>query len=291
MEEVKNIDPAVGFDPSYLRPPADYVNIKHEDKYILHGEGKKAGRKIYHNTQFSAFEQQGIAQFKQVLEKDQEIKLPSDWTDVDNLKMCYSARFDMQKCIKQTKEHIAWRNDVDMHTIDEESKKLLESGFVYLLGRDKQYRPVVVLDCTKINVKKQGEKNVMRALCVLQDMIKKYMFVNYHIENWVFIIDTGGMGLFDLPINALKMIIGAMSINYCACMDKVFILNPSFGLNASWSVVSAMMDHESAEKITMLKKDKYPKILEKIPAEMLEQKFGGKVPNVTQFWPPVDIYH
>lgn len=82
----------------------------------------------------------------------------------------------------------------------------------------------------------------MRALCVLQDMIKKYMFVNYYIENWVFIIDTGNMGLLDLPINALKMIIGAMSINYCACMDKVFILNPSFGLKTSWSIVSAMMD-------------------------------------------------
>lgn len=110
------------------------------------------------------------------------------------------------------------------------------------------------------------------------------MFVNYHIENWVFIIDTGNMGLFDLPINALKMIIGAMSINYCACMDKVYILNPSFGLKTSWSIVSAMMDQESADKISMLKKEKLPLILEKIPAEMLEEKFGGKVPNLTTFW-------
>lgn len=29
MEATKNIDNAVGFDPSYLKPPADYLNIKH----------------------------------------------------------------------------------------------------------------------------------------------------------------------------------------------------------------------------------------------------------------------
>jgi len=131
---------------------------------------------------------------------------------------------------------------------------------------------------------KQGEANVIRALCVLQDMIKKYMFVNYHIENWVFIIDTGNMGLFDLPINGLKLIIQTMSLNYCACMDKTYILNPSFGLKTSWSIVSAMMDQESVEKITMLKKDKFNKIFEKIPEECLEKKYGGKLPNLTVFW-------
>ena len=41
-----------------------------------------------------------------------------------------------------------------MHTIDEVSKKLLESGFAYLCGRDNMMRPIVVLDCLKINIKK-----------------------------------------------------------------------------------------------------------------------------------------
>lgn len=40
----------------------------------------------------------------------------------------------------------------------------------------------------------------------------------------------------------------------------------------------------------MLKKEKFSTILEKIPAEMLEVKFGGKIPNLTTFWPPADIY-
>jgi len=75
-----------------------------------------------------------------------------------------------------------------------------------------------------------------------------------------------------------------MSLNYCACMDKLFILNPSFMLNTSWSIISAMMDQESVDKITMLKKDKFKVILDKIPAEFLEEKYGGKLKNLKQFW-------
>ncbi len=73
-------------------------------------------------------------------------------------------------------------------------------------------------------------------------MVRKFMFVDYHIENWILIIDTGGMGIFELPLKALNIMISAMSCNYCACMEKLFILNPSFGLKTSWSVISKMMD-------------------------------------------------
>jgi len=55
-------------------------------------------------------------------------------------------------------------------------------------------------------------------------------------------------------------------------------------LNTSWSIISAMMDQESVDKITMLKKDKFKVILDKIPAEFLEEKYGGKLKNLKQFW-------
>lgn len=97
----------------------------------------------------------------------EKIQLPADWTEIDSLKMCYSARYDIKQLVKQTKDHITWRTDPTMHNIDPTSKALLESGFVYLVGRDREMRPVIVLDCLKIDLKKQGEANVIRALCVL----------------------------------------------------------------------------------------------------------------------------
>lgn len=34
------------------------------------------------------------------------------------------------------------------------------------------------------------------------------MFVGYHVENWVLILDLHGMGLGNAPIKALGVIIG-----------------------------------------------------------------------------------
>lgn len=80
-------------------------------------------------------------------------------------------------------------------------------------------------------------------------MIKKYMFIDYCIENWIMVIDTCGLGLTSLPFKALKLIIDIMSINYCANMEKMYILNPSFMLNASWGIIKGFIDPESVEKI------------------------------------------
>jgi len=41
-----------------------------------------------------------------------------------------------------------------MHTLDNHSRAILTNGMIYLLGRDAQFRPIVYLDCTKINLKK-----------------------------------------------------------------------------------------------------------------------------------------
>lgn len=93
---------------------------------------------------------------------------------------------------------------------------------------------MIVLDVTKVSLD-EGEENVIRSLSVFLDTIRKYMFVPYHIENWVFIIDVHDKGLFSLPISALRTIIGTMSTNYCATLERMFIVNPPWILRTAWS--------------------------------------------------------
>lgn len=85
-------------------------------------------------------------------------------------------------------------------------------------------------------------------------MVKKNMFLGGKIENWIFIIDTKGKGIFDLPLKALGMIIDVMQVNFGGHLEKLFILNPSFGLSTTWSVIEKMIDEEAAQKIKFLKK-------------------------------------
>ncbi|KAL4442786.1 hypothetical protein ABPG74_010675 [Tetrahymena malaccensis] len=285
----QSIDPILGFDPWFLKPPNEALNIKHTDYYIKHNEKKKGNRKVYQKVQYDEFETQHIEILKQELER-QQIQVPPDWKTSDYLKMCYCGRFDLKKDVKAAKDHIEWRNNQVMHTLDDKARDLLQKGIIYLLGRDEQFRPVLYLDCTKINLKKDGEETILRSICVFLDMIKKYMFLDYYIENWIMVIDTGGLGLSSLPINGLKLIIGSMSINYCATMEKMYILNPSFMLNTSWNIIKGFIDPESVEKIQFLKPKDYKEMQKRIPIKFLQKKYCGDHPDLTQFWPPINVF-
>lgn len=88
------------------------------------------------------------------------------------------------------------------------------------------------------------------------------MFVGYAVENWVVILDLHGMGLGSIPLKALGVIIGTMSTNFCATLERMFILNPSGGLSFLWGAVTAFMDEETADKIRMLKKKEINQVYE-----------------------------
>ncbi len=52
------------------------------------------------------------------------------------------------------RKHIDFMNDESVHMLHPDSRKLLEDGFIYLYGRDKLFRPIIILDATKVNLKK-----------------------------------------------------------------------------------------------------------------------------------------
>jgi hypothetical protein len=94
------------------------------------------------------------------------------------------------------------------------------------------------------------------------------------------------MSLFKIPIGHLQGIIQTASNNYPESLAKMYILNPSFILRTSWSLVKNLMEGETANKISFLKSDEFEQLQELIPVDQLEEKFGGTLPNLTEYWPP-----
>jgi CRAL/TRIO domain len=75
-----------------------------------------------------------------------------------------------------------------------------------------------------------------------------------------------------------------MQTNFCGCLEKLFILNPSSSLSFSWKMISALGDPDSMAKISFRKPKEYVKMQEKIPANQLEQQYGGTIPDLKRFW-------
>lgn len=71
-------------------------------------------------------------------------------------------------------------------------------------------------------------------------------------------MDTKKLGLTKFPFKAIQLCTGCMQVNFCGCLERLYLLNPSSSLNFSWKMISciilfndiiAMADADTLEKI------------------------------------------
>lgn len=274
-------------DYNYLIPPKEVFDVTHTDHYIRHGEGKKSIRKIFANVRYEEFETKKLKEFEALIAKE-NVQLPANWTTVDTIRFMYAGKLDLKKSLKIMKQHLEWRQLPERELLNPEARKLLEDGLMYISGRDHQFRPIIIINAYKIDLKIIKVEDCIAALCFVLDTVRKFYFVPGKVENWVIFIESNNAGLLDFPIKVIKTINEVTSVNYTSTLDRLYIMNPSGFLKRSWMLISNFIDSETTTKIQMFTKSDYPKLLERINADQLEEKYGGTLKEPTIHWPPIN---
>lgn len=96
-----------------------------------------------------------------------------------------------------------------------------------------------------------------------------------------------------------------MSINFTNTLEKEFIYNPPWILKSSWKIIESLIiieyfnlsffhldfiNPETAAKISFCSSGDTAKLFETIDPSQLQEKFGGKLTNLTEFWPPKSTF-
>jgi len=109
------------------------------------------------------------------------------------------------------------------------------------------------------------------------------------VENFVMIVDLKDVGLTSLPMGKVKGIITSGQRNFRGRLFRQFTLNSGWVIRQAWKIVSSVVDEFTAQKMNVVKEKETLKVLtEHIDPECIEEKFGGKLPNILQgkFFPP-----
>ncbi|CAD8091498.1 unnamed protein product [Paramecium sonneborni] len=259
--------------------------ISHPASYVKEGTGKQGIRKIYGNggggVPFDQFEQQMLAQLKQKLNG-----MASHYPDILLYRFLYSFRFSLDDTYNGIKNHEEWLNNPSTFQLNSGSQAILDKGIIYLGGRDKKYRPSVIFQVGLIDQKNIKVEEFLAALNTVFMITQQYCFYEGYVENWIILIDTAELGLLSLPVEILKKIISTAAAHYVGNLEKLYLLNPSMGLNMSWSLVSKFIDDRSNKKIQFLQKKEFSKLQEYFDPSQLEVQFGGTMPKIKQYWPP-----
>lgn len=271
-----------------ISPPLEAYRYWPSGDYILKGLQKRAQRFIFYHQSWTSFETTKLNRLKASL-SERQITLPPTWDDCTLLRLMYGTGWKTRKSVEAVLKHLDWISQAPFDRAVESTRlqPLLESGCLYIHGRDGRYRPCLVMCYPKFDFKRYTIDDYLPLIRYLLDLIIEEMMIPGQVENWVSITDMGKMGLTDLPISQLKRIIEVLQDNYKCRLGFNVVVNAPTSVNLIWAVVKRFMDKDTAEKISITGKSTDPLLQRHFHPSQIEEKYGGLAPNLSLFWPPV----
>ena len=268
----------------FFPPQEEIISI---DKSNPH----KNYRYIFNGQPKTEYEETKLSQFYEYEAKNKKINYPSDWIESDTMRMLQAADYDIKKAYNNIIENIQWLETIP-RTINDKTIYLLNSGFMYVHGRDHHFRPVIFCTIKKVkNLLATDDtydfEDINRSIIYLVNYVMEYLLIPGQIENWIIFVDFDGMGVTDL--GDFQKIITTFSKRRGRVFKNFFVNIGSF-LKFSLKTVMKMVSSVAKKSIILGNNELY-KVTELISPDNLEQKYGGKAPNVTpggnNLFPPI----
>ena len=266
------------------------------DIITLYENPKDNYRFIFCGMKKTEFEEQKLEEFNKFLDekmkkKNIDIFLPDWWTESDTMRYLQASNYDFKKVYELIKENIKNTEDL-IRIIDRRIKYILNSGLIYMHGRDCHFRPIIVVEAEKANelMDKMGYtfEELSQALLFFMNYIVNYMLIPGQIENWFLICDLNNIGISQIPL--FKKILSALSKFRCRVI-KNYILNLSGFIKFALQSVLSILGSSSAKKIVVVEKNHFEVMQDYILKENLQEKHGGISPNLipgdNNLFPPV----
>ena len=269
---------------------------KEEDIIIKNKNPKDNYRFIFNGMKKTPFEEEKLEEFyKFIKEKEQkkniEHFLPEWWIESDTMRYLQASNYDIKKVYSLIKENIKTTENART-IIDKRIRFILNSGLVYMYGRDTHFRPILVIEAKKSNEMMDNLgytfEEISQALLFFMNYIVNYMLIPGQIENWILICDLEDVGIAKLA--QFKKILNSLSKFRCRVI-KNYILHLAGFVKFAAEGILTLMGSASAKKLVVVDDKNMGVIQEYIRKENLQQKHGGIAPNVIygedNLFPPI----
>lgn len=289
------------------KPPKDaYFYIPQGTELIEFDEKNvtKTLRRIFEGgVEYNNYEKGKLNELKKEIEKQNEhlknkknkkssktmLILPDYWRDYHSLRFLQATGYNLSKTIDMITNHLEWRKINLPPRITENAMKILNSGFIYIHGRDSKFRPIMVIVANIYDKYKKTFSFSDWEIAVIYFM--EYAINNLllpgQIENWNIICDLNGISITSIPED-LRKILSILQNNYRCRLYVMFIVNIGGFVSFAWGLIKKFMDPSTQRKIRLLKGDALKDLFQFINRKQIEKKFGGLAEDVKEFFfPPI----
>ena len=266
----------------FIPPKEEIINIDNSDpsknyRYIFNGQPK------------TQFEKEKLSEFLDYESKKGKLNYPQNWIESDTMRLLQASEYDIKKTYTTISENIQWLNSIPK-SINIKIISLLNSGFMYVYGRDHHFRPIIIVSIKMVkNVisQKYSFEEINDSIVYLMNYIIKYILMPGQIENWIVFVDFEDVGISD--IGDFKKILSTLSKQRGRVYKNYFVNIGGF-IKMSVNTVVKMFSSVS-RKLVILGHDELKKAQELISPENLEKKYGGLAPDIVpggnNLFPPI----
>ena len=217
---------------------------------------------------------------KVVLEQLDKYLTQRDLTIPDTtlkLRFLYGQGWNIPNAYEALKYHLKWKQEwPPIKTLIPLVHQILNSGGIYIHGRDNRYRPAIIIRPNKL-ASFTYHLHLASAYFLLE-FILETMLIPGQIENWVLIIDLKNFS-FNEILNQKKLICELFT-HYPCRIAKIFLMR-----GGRVSGLDRVLPINTLYKVQYVEKD--VEMMNDFNPQQLEVRFGGSVPNLKNFWPPV----
>ena len=280
-------------DPFFIKDPQLYEIFKKslppKEAYYYFPKGKeiielhekkpeKNNRRIFINVPFNKNEQDWLIQYKLIIASHPENKLPEYWNDGLNLAYIYSTECKLQKAYDRMINYFKWYNNFFPLNMQPRDKcvQLLNTGYLYICGRDHQFRPVIICQpyILQKNLENYSTTEILNASIFICQYMVNYMLIPGQIENWIMLVNMDGTSILSLP-DGIKKVINALSEYFIARLYRCYILGLNIVLRAIYKIICHFVEKTTVEKVIILDNKEDPRKFQDINPENIEKRFGG----------------
>jgi hypothetical protein len=240
----------------------------------------KSIRRIFELNIFNSFEKEKLAKLRDEIESHNKKHTKREhaldyYPDSYLLRILYSEKFNIAQTLKSLKELVKLEAEYQPKAVTLKIMEILNSGFIYIHGRDCRYRPIVIINPKVLQKKVFAFKELCASIVYLLDYCIQQLFILGAIENWTMLVNL--KDIQNEHLKEIKNVINFICEYYRSRLYKLYIINYA-------KKITIERIHAS-DLIVVTQKNQ---LFVKIHPSQVEMQFGGFSEDIlSYFYPPI----
>lgn len=269
-----------------MPPKEGYLYFPEGPNLFLELPGSKIQRKVFEDSSsYLPIEIDMLSQLNSELLIN-KVSLHSNISEGDKLRFLHAVNFNLNETIQLLRNNSEFRDKYSFifdEPITGVTKDILNSGIIYVHGRDTDYRPIIVFNLSDYMKQKDAytEEEWSHAILFLCSYVITKLLIPGQVETWNVILNLEDLSVFNSLPSDLRNIMSVMQGHYKGRLHLIYIFGLSLALGFIKSIYFTMYPN-AEKKVKVINKSNYEIELHSLVSPyQLEKRFYGLQEDIT----------